>query len=85
MPSSISTSNEADSELRDTVVHFWTAWNRGLDLAPAWLEFVSSLPALQRHALKWSRSLQTQADLASQLVDEVQQLASNRPSLAPAR
>ncbi|MDE2270201.1 MAG: elongation factor P maturation arginine rhamnosyltransferase EarP [Betaproteobacteria bacterium] len=77
--------NEADSELRDTVVHFWTAWNRGLDLAPAWMEFVSSLPALQRHALKWSRSLQTQADQASQLVDEVQQLASNRPSLAPAR
>lgn len=76
---------DADKDLRDTVIHFWTAWNRGLDLAPAWLEFADSLPALQRHALKWSRALQTQTDLASQLVHEVSRLADSRPRLAAAR
>ena len=76
---------DADTDLRDTVIHFWTAWNRGLDLAPAWLEFADSLPALQRHALQWSRALQTQTDLASQIVQDVSQLAGSRPSLAATR
>ncbi|MGC8807272.1 MAG: elongation factor P maturation arginine rhamnosyltransferase EarP [Thiomonas sp.] len=76
---------DADTDLRDTVIHFWTAWNRGLDLAPAWLEYVTSLPALQRHALRWSRALQAQTDLASQLVHDVSRLQDIRPRVAAAR
>ncbi|OYV36461.1 MAG: hypothetical protein B7Z83_06075 [Thiomonas sp. 20-64-5] len=76
---------DADTELRDTVIHFWTAWNRGLDLAPAWLEYVDSLQALQRHALKWSRALQTQTDLTSQIVRDVTRLQDSRSAVAAAR
>jgi|YelNatPaOPRAMG01_1025707.scaffolds.fasta_scaffold00099_15 uncharacterized repeat protein (TIGR03837 family) len=75
----------ADADLRDTVIHFWTAWNRGLDLAPAWLEYMNSLPTLQRHALKWSRALLAQTDLASQIVHDVSRLQDIRPRAAAAR
>ena len=76
---------DADQNLRDTVVHLWTAWNRGLDLGPAWLEFIDSLPALQRHALAWARKLESRPDLATQIVADVEQLAVNRSSPAASR
>ena len=74
-----------DSALRDTVIHFWTAWNRGLDLSPAWIDWVDGLPALQRHAQHWARRLQSRTDLASQLVADVRHLADTRPSLTATR
>jgi len=64
----------ADPALRAAVTHFWTAWNRGLDLAPAWQELLGALPMLQRHALQWSHALQARTDLASQLVRDVSRL-----------
>ncbi|MGC9163456.1 MAG: elongation factor P maturation arginine rhamnosyltransferase EarP [Thiomonas sp.] len=75
----------ADKDLRDTVIHFWTAWNRGLDLAPAWLQFTDSLPELQHHALAWSRALQSQTDLASQLVRDVSNLQAASARLMSAQ
>ena len=71
---------DAGSELRDAVIHLWTAWNRDLDLAPAWMEFVTHLPALKRHAVAWARKLENRPDLASQLVAEIARLGAGQPA-----
>ena len=48
----------------------WFAWNAPspADIAEAWKAFVAQLPALNPHALEWSKRLQLMPDLASQLL-----------------
>jgi len=51
------------------LAELWRAWN-GLsgDPAAAWPAFAANLPALGRHARRWSEGLVRQTDLAAQLV-----------------
>ncbi len=72
---------DAERELRDAVIHLWAAWNRGLDLAPAWTGFIDHLPALRRHAASWARQLEARPDLATQLVDAVARLRGERTTV----
>jgi uncharacterized repeat protein (TIGR03837 family) len=48
----------------------WFAWNAPspADIEEAWKVFVAQLPALNAHALEWSKRLQSMPDLASQLL-----------------
>lgn len=64
-----------DDGLRDIVVQLWTAWNRGLDIGPAWQDFVESLPQITRHAHAWAHRLAARTDLATQLVETAETLA----------
>ena len=74
-----------DDELRDTVVHLWTAWNRGLDVGAAWQDFVDVLPQVHRHARAWSRALEARPDLTSQLVGTAAELNRNPSGWTHAR
>lgn len=47
---------------------FWRQWNLEQSLADAWPRLAEFLPALTRHARRWSDALAQQTDLASQLV-----------------
>lgn len=71
-----------DADLRDVVVHAWAAWNRWLDMAPAWQDWMEVMPQLRRHAHSWAQQLQQQPDLATQLIAAVDTLAAGRPAWA---
>lgn len=57
--------DEADAR---ALCAFWRQWNLERSLAEAWPRLAAALPALQRHAQRWSDALARQTDLASQLV-----------------
>ncbi|MEO8103922.1 MAG: elongation factor P maturation arginine rhamnosyltransferase EarP [Betaproteobacteria bacterium] len=48
----------------------WLAWNRPIreEIGPAWNDFLAHLPALNTHALDWSKRLADMPDLAANLL-----------------
>ena len=55
-------------EAAEAVKGFWTAWNRGKGMSPAWPAFRVQWVALARHAEAWAATLQRNGDLAAKLV-----------------
>lgn len=53
------------------VTALWEGWNRGETVARTWTPFDAALAAVSPHAEDWAARLATQPDLASQLVNFV--------------
>jgi len=58
----------ADDELKTALLAIFSAWNTGVDMAPAWAGFINRRAALSQHASAWSDAQAKMPDLAEKLV-----------------
>lgn len=62
------------AEMRQTVVGAWQAWNRAGDFGMLWHQFRTVMPQLASDMVGWTRQLQKNGSLASNLLEFIRKI-----------